>query len=790
MGEMVPILSGRYSVYGILILLAGIAIIFLMDEDSCIPFEKFRVLLRNKRISAVIKKGNKSTHKDMRCVSLLLFLCFAAGMVRGYQSKVDNGIISDMMDKGNDTDEVCLVRGKILDIEKRNEGIRAIVHAESTRMIAYINDEKEYYPDDLVEIQGKLEEIEGRTNPGAFDMESYWRGRGVTCRIKVSSIDVLKNSYSIRKALYIFREKLAKEIDHIYQTEDASVIKTMLLGDSSDLATGTRMLYQRSGIAHILAISGLHVALIAGFIKKVLKKLRVHRKAASLVLIPILICYGFMTGFSSATLRAVIMISLMEAAFLVGRYPDMPTSMIEALLIIALINPYSVFTSGTLMSFSAALGIMCADIMYRKLDMDKKKSSSERRTYIRRSLAYSLLMSVSINVWMTPLVMNSYYEIPLFSMLLNFAVVPLLSVVIISAVLAILFSFAGLDVHFIVSIGHAVLSIYSYLCRLFLAIPGSTVITGHIEVWQMIIIYVIVGCLVVIFCSDRLPDFRKKSKMFIYYIAVCLGMILSSVYVVRIINVTSNETVFLDVGQGDGSIIHEYDAKEALFKARCYIIDCGSSSTDNVGQYTLIPALKYYAVSEVDCVFISHTDSDHINGITYLLENAGLYGIKVNHIAVAADTSLDGKLPADCVSDVLRLNRGDVINENFEVLYPSGDEAIEHDGNDFSLVLRYHGRMMDIIYTGDIGSDMEPYITVADKSETHSSHKIILKCAHHGSKYSSSEDFLEYYDPDITIISCGRNNIYGHPSEQTLARLRHTGTTIYRTDQAGAIIFH
>ena len=361
------------------------------------------------------------------------------------------------------------------------------------------------------------------------------------------------------------------------------------------------------------------------------------------------------------------------------------------------------------------------------------------------------------------------------------------------------------------------------------------------------------------------------------------------------VNKRSEAVVFLDVGQGDGSIIHTAD--------RNYIVDCGSSSSEKVGQYVLLPALKYYGVSRVDMIFISHTDADHVNGIIYLLENKEKYGVEVGGVAFAKGTMRDEVYERiETIvgeENILELQEGDVVEDEIEVLYPtreiaesvdgdkyggdsgddsrdgfesdsggdsvddfwsdsggdsvddfwsdsggdSGDDSLSyskevasHSGNDYSLVLKYVNKGIEaddevddevddetdieaddeaddeadieadieaddeavvaleknanknsdfeILYTGDIGSEVEKKIHFTDGHQR----KRILKCAHHGSKYSSSEEFIEGYDPDIAVISCGKNNMYGHPAPETLERLKEEGSFIYRTDLDGAVI--
>ena len=289
-------------------------------------------------------------------------------------------------------------------------------------------------------------------------------------------------------------------------------------------------------------------------------------------------------------------------------------------------------------------------------------------------------------------------------------------------------------------------------------------------------------------------------------LGVFVCFMLSFIGTTLLYNRIAFHVVFLDVGQGDGSLIHTGE--------RNYIVDCGSSDgmsqwdkKSAVGEYTLIPALKYYGMKRIDMIFISHTDADHVNGIIYLLENYDLYGFEIGGVAFAAGTEHDENyeriVKAVGAENVIGLTTGDKIENDFEVLYPgkedSMDESIQHSGNDYSLVLEYtnEDKNFSVLYTGDIGGDTEEKMAERIKSAHQDDvkdtdavprHTRILKCAHHGSRYSSCDEFLGSYSPDITVISCGEHNMYGHPSQETLERLDKTGCKIYRTDKDGAVV--
>ena len=326
-------------------------------------------------------------------------------------------------------------------------------------------------------------------------------------------------------------------------------------------------------------------------------------------------------------------------------------------------------------------------------------------------------------------------------------------------------------------------------------------------------------------------DMKRRIRLTAGYILCCILISLAVTGVGKLYNLSGRRVVFLDVGQGDGSIIRSS-------AGRNYIIDCGSSSRTSVGIYTLISALKYYGMDHIDAIFISHTDSDHVNGIIELLGAKELYGISVGKVIIAEGTEEDENLrliesflqdnnlgvgeddsesvenSSNTISNVFKTRKGYIIDGCFEVIYPdkegdtettvdvkddeSIDESYGHggnkkrygysDSNENSLVVLFHDKDVEVLYTGDINSEIEEKM-LDDLKIREKSYLRILKCAHHGSKYSSSKDFLESYNPDMTVISVGPNN-YGHPTKEALSRISQSGATIYRTDKTGAVIIN
>lgn len=741
-------------------------------------------------------------------------------------------------------------------VEEKETGTRVTLKTSQGGLTMYVKSKDNsgenhiLEPGHYIHVTGCVEEIQGRTNPGGVDMEEYYAGKGIRYQLESPEYTITKDRENrLVNGLYHIRLKMGERLDQAFDEEEAGILKTMLLGDKSSLSSEVRTLYQRCGIVHILAISGLHVMLLAGVLEWLLQMLRVRKNISVCITIIFATLYGVLTGMSEATLRAVIMLIIMRIAFLFGRTSDMPTSMMEALLIMLILNPDSLLSTGLLMSFMAVLGVLTGNVIGGYL-FDRSSFEGLPSMWKMRFKTFfkGLLISASINIWMCPLIMRSYYEVPILSLLLNIIVIPLLTVVVACGFIVMLLGNIAVPA---IRICEKLLWLYKSLCQVVLKIPGAIFPTGHLEIWQLILTYLVFGAAMIgivyvlekhLYVVTQKLGKRWRAKTFTLVMIIFAGLSFGTMGMVKLGNEIPPHIDFLDVGQGDCSIIHEgysvfdnsntvnnsFISKNKFFskifsKNRNYIVDSGSTSYDSVGQYTLIPALKYYGMTHIRCIFISHMDEDHMNAVVYLLENRDLYGFTIDYLAVAEATEVDenyGELLSVLgETELIELGAGDVVDGSFQVLYPfKGCEP--GSGNDHSLVLDMRFRDVEVLYTGDISSEVEHQIVekyqegipffkeedlegsiVKEESSVPKESSVskesslreeevemkILKCPHHGSRYSSSTEFLRWYAPDLTVISCGENNTYGHPHRETLERIRENDIEFLRTDQSGAV---
>lgn len=644
-----------------------------------------------------------------------------------------------------------------------------------SKILVYIEQQTNQNADKItignrIEVTGKIGFFEAATNPGGFDRKFYYRKQGIHASIWSENVKVTDNSVRhISESLTCFRIRwrrlLIKSLGEYY----GNSMSAILLGDKSDLDEGVKDLFQKSGIGHILAISGLHMSFLGIGLYQLLRKTGLSFLTAGTIGMAFLILYTIMIGSGVSAQRALIMFIVRVGADMAGRDYDLPTSLALAAAVITLRNPLYLFDAGFLLSFGALIGIAAVNPVLEKMGAMPKM----------------LCASVSVNLVLLPLILYYYFEMPLYSLVLNLLVIPLMSAVlgvgVFGSLTALLWSGGG---EMLLEICRIILWGYEKAAQLTMELPFGRVVLGQPEKWWCALYYAVLfaGCAAVVkyFNQDKLHENKRslKSAVVILYAAIfCLGCALSHGKKGEL------QVTAIDVGQGDGFYIRTPGGKH-------YLIDGGSTSESKVGQYRIEPFLKSQGVGSLDYVFVSHGDEDHMNGISELLADQEM-GIQIGTVVFPAEKVLDDSLIelaelAEMKGTKIAIMRsGETITDGemvLKCLFPS--ESYEGEtGNASSMVLELDYREFEMLFTGDLegGGERE----LLDSGELRDCD--VLKAGHHGSKNSTSEEFLEAVSPEITMISAGKNNRYGHPHKETMERLEAAGSKVYCTKDSGAV---
>lgn len=641
----------------------------------------------------------------------------------------------------------------------------------------YMKEEAHFPVGSRVVMTGKLQQIPKAGNPGQFDSVLYYRTQNISYRM-VNAHGEIKELpiWSYRETLATLRDRLFASLETAGNTY-APVYEAMLLGDKSNLETQVKDRYQMAGMLHMLAISGMHLSLLGMGCFAILQRMGASISLGGSVSVFLLFSYGILTGEGVATMRALCMFVVIMGAKITGRTYDLLSAMSLSAVFLLINSPYYLFYSGFLLSFGCICGVGIVLPCLEQIFSLKKQNPKHKKWSV--TLANALAGSLAIQMATLPITLYFFYEIPVYGILLNLIALPALSVVLVSAVAG---SLAGLVLPNAASLfllpGNLILRGYDLLGLLAQRLPATTWVAGQPHMWQIALYYAALGS-ALWYGSVRARKQEKKGSLRILLLFVCAGC----VGLLALPRFAGLSVTCLDVGQGDCAVV-------VTPQKTCHLIDGGSSNVSEVGRYRILPYLKSQGISTVDYAWVSHTDSDHISGILEILQLQAEHrsSVRICNLMLPAwkeqpKNYEDLRRAAQKAGvNVHVMEKGDCLQEGevvWNVLQPEAGHG--EDVNEDSQVVLLEAGEFQALFTGDIGTETEARMAGLLKDID------FLKVAHHGSRYSTGEAFLQKTRPEIAVISCSSTNRYGHPSSETIERLEQEGCRIWYTMESGAV---
>ncbi|TCO80064.1 DNA internalization-related competence protein ComEC/Rec2 [Marinisporobacter balticus] len=621
-----------------------------------------------------------------------------------------------------------------------------------------------------VAIQGVLTAPQKRRNPKMFDYHMYLKTKkiysvlyGDTRKIKIIGDGDI--SFVSKSANYI-KSNVVYRILNALPKKEANILVGILLGDKDGLDIDIYTTFKKVGIAHILAVSGLHVGILYMVLNKLLKG--VSQDIRTMTILVILFFYVMITGCAPSVLRAALMASVLICAPMLNRRYDSLSAIFMIAFILLLINPIYFIHIGFQLSFVATLSII---LFYKKILM--------KITCMPEFLRQIFAVSMAAQIGIIPIVAYYFNYISLGALVINIPIVMLVSLIVPLGLFMIFSSFISLS--FASILGQIIFCLIKML--VVLSKITEAISFSNIEVISPSLFFI--GTYYILFLL-LLVDGRKRWG---YYFSRKKGMFITmGIYVsitVLLYVVPDNMNItFIDVGQGDCILIQTPRGKNIL-------IDGGGSHQENidVGEDILVPCLLRNGIRKIDLMILSHIHKDHIGGLLSVLDH-----LKVNVLMIGTDhyQSEDlNKMKEKCAhqkTKIYQVRKDDKISIEehmlIKILHPSKQliTGTRDDENNNSLValMMYKGKR--ILFTGDIEAEAEDEIlkTYPDLSVD------VLKIAHHGSYYSSTQKFITATKPKVAIVQVGKNN-FGHPHKAVLNRLKNNGTYIFRNDKNGAV---
>ncbi len=647
---------------------------------------------------------------------------------------------------------------------------------------------------DYIELEGSIKRFSYTRNDGEFDRKAYYNSLGIRYQVYGCKISQYNKVSGFQAYINTYKSMFDEVYDTVSDEKEAGILKAVVLGDKDCIDDDVYELYQKNGIAHILAISGLHISFIGVAIYKLFKRILSGYIVPFMSAMTVLLLYTFMTGNGVSAKRAVVMCIVSMGADVLGRTYDVLSALSMSAVLIVVENVFIIYNTAFLLSFGAVIGIavvypafkiMFTDPIDKKADRVDRKRQIAKRSVLKgiAALVGNLGGSISVSLVTLPIIMSQYYEVPVYSVFLNLLVIPVMSLLLICAILVALIGLFSIPVAtFFMGTVHYILKFYTTLCVVTENMPGSIYVTGKPQLMDCIVYYVLLGVFVMLVTLKRQRGKKEAGGYrWIYSGIICVAIII-------LLPIQKRELCIrmLDVGQGE-CIYVQYNNKTFLF-------DGGSSDVYNVGRYRIYPCLRSNGVTCIDYIFVSHADTDHISGILELIDmQDSTFTIKNLVLPDIKDKESQEKYVK--IVNLAKANGISVICVSTQDTYITADEGLKisclHpyrdynyvDSNDYSAVFRMEYGAFSMLITGDVGENAE--LSILEKNEK--LNVDVLKVAHHGSKYSSCEEFISRTTPDIAIISCGEDNSYGHPHNETMARFQNYGTKIYITKECGQI---
>ena len=587
-------------------------------------------------------------------------------------------------------------------------------------------------------LEGVFSHFDAATNHGEFDVRAYSAGKGIGGRVRKAQVLAAEEDYSfLREKLFAFRRRLHDRLAKVFPEKEASVMQTLLLGEKEELDAEVKALYQRNGIAHILSISGLHITLLGMGCYRLIKRLGAPVRVAAAGGAMTLLLYGMMVGMSVSASRAIGMYLLQMLGIFVGRTYDMLTGVGLLAALLVLQQPERLGDVSFLMSFGAVLGICLLTPVFagdgREDNVGVETASSvvaglltvtdilgdsayERNKYREgwRKVVYERLWrmvsalksgfaaSAGVILFTLPIQLWFFYEIPVYSVLLNLLVLPFMSVVMAGGILSLI---PGLGIAGTVDC--LILWWYEWICERFGELPGAVWCVGRPAKWQMVVYY---SGLFVLIIGRNYAEKWKRQRLYAAYVAennhgdghraererqrretrgvddsgrgrkresnrkkmqhsdryseICTtrwrhvlanfwytwqgvmtyrnGVMCRIVAAMILVLIVGLLTGNFDRGSRVTFLdVGQGDGIVVETGQGAYLFDCGSTSRRKIGEYVLKPYLKSRGIQSLRGVFVSHPDEDHMNGILELLENGGEWGITVEQMFLPAITEAE-----------------------------------------------------------------------------------------------------------------------------------------------------
>ena len=715
----------------------------------------------------------KNTYRNAICMYLIV-MCISSIYVYNknlnYESKY----------KKYDNKNISIEGTIISDIEEKEYNYTFTIRTKDDYFLVNLKKNKEEvnleYGNKL-QILGEYQEPNKARNYQGFDYKNYLKTNKIYGIIRVDSyaniiIKQKKNLSNFKLFIHKIREMLKQNIQELLTKKTYALGIGILIGDNSRIDEQIVEDFKNSNLSHMLAVSGAHINYVVLTVSILFTKKRAGIKAQRVVTIMMMLFFMELTQMTPSVVRAGISCIIYMLASLLYRKADVINAMAISTLVILLNNPFSLFNIGFQLSYAGTLGII---LFCKLIDIPIKNK-------LLKYLKDSIVISISANIFIIPIMMYQFNTISLTFILSNLLAGPLLGISIILEIIVLLISFISINIAAIpAKVLNILLILIINIANWFSNIEISKIYVITPQIISIVAYYLICAAIIL---KQRNSKINAKKIIAIIMLTVLIVNFFPTPKKLRI--------NFIDVGQGDSTLIRTETNKVIL-------IDSGGStaaSNFDVGNKVLLPYLLDRRIKKIDFIIVSHFDADHCQAFETVIDNINVEKVVVCKQSMITQEYLNiiNKCREKNIK-VIVVERGDKLKidkrTEFEILHP-GERFLEDgkgglNANAIVCKMNYkldNGKVFSILFTGDTEVEAEKELEQVYGKKLKAD---ILKIAHHGSKTSSREEFIKLVSPKIALIGVGENNKFGHPADITLERLEKEKVKVYRTDQMGEV---
>lgn len=615
------------------------------------------------------------------------------------------------------------------------------------------------------------------TVPGGFDTRNWLSSQGFSSYGKFLHWTVFSHRWIPEKSFYSLRLWIGSRFSQYLDSAEAGLLLGLLAGDKSGIPDALRSDFQRSGLVHVLAISGFHVVLLAGMLMVLLKATGLPHRLVCILAVLLLLVYIPITGGSPAVRRAVIMFAVPQIGTLFQRKANTLNSLGIALLFIMIPDPDVIWNPGFQLSVAATAGILISGPLNPMKNLPEALKRNKLWNLFQSYILDPTYVTLCATLSTAPFLIHHFKTLSPFAWLGNIVVVPAISMGMQAGLFALISPFDFLREHFCYA-ARFFLRLASLLTRLLSDSSGASVTVGPFGPS----ILLLCGTIILLLPFCRKNKLAKKYALF----SLLLFAALFANDGFKKANQPYWELTTIDVGQGDSHLITAPSGKQFLIDAGDSEFLAGKGKKDS-GKDVIVPFLHHIGVSKLDALIITHPDLDHYGGSLSIIKTFPVKELWITDCARIEEKSSWQQVIAESLKrgiPIRDISRGTLWKETFfelQILHPSTNRCI--DANTQSITIRATGLEHSVMLTGDLTIAGEKDIM---KTGFHLKSDI-LKLGHHGSKTSSGRDFLQRVNPSLAIISSGKRNRFRHPSKQVVRRLDSLSIPYLNTAEKGTL---